>query len=41
MLHVIRQFENRFQGTKGRIVPALVAVSTVALAVGIGVLLLG
>jgi hypothetical protein len=40
MLQVIRQIENRFPRTRGRAVPALLAVSLCALALGIGVLLL-
>ena len=40
MLHVIRQIENRFPGTQGRIVPIAVAFSASALAIGLGILLL-
>lgn len=40
MLHVVRQIENRFPGTKGRVIPAASVLSVMALAVGLGMLLL-
>jgi hypothetical protein len=41
MLHVVRQIENRFPGAKGRVVPLALAISACALAVGMGMMLLG
>ena len=40
MLHVFRQIESHFPGSKGRVVPVALAISACALAVGLGVLLL-
>jgi hypothetical protein len=35
MLHVVKQIEDRFPGARGRTVPTLLAVSAVALAIGL------
>ena len=39
MLHVVKQFEERFPTTKDRVIPVAVAISAFALAIGLVVLL--